>query len=271
MVQVALDERISDLRFVAGRPDAVSALFMATGIHNQFDVSPELGAVSEWVITHPTKHLHLEQPTPARRRPFTDNVDDSDARGVSPAGNALDNDVYDPEGSCVSFGGVIFDRESGPEALMPTWFDPGFPRMCYQANVLSWHQAPEAQHHYSPLLGSAALVEFGLDAGRSLLLDASGHLFPRGHAAWEWGRREFVERTEFLLDGHENAGASPRTQLFGLPAVGFWVAAYTNSGARPGVLANYATVLRHYAALQVRSVLVTNEGEENERIEPTNP
>lgn len=231
--------RAVDLNFVAGRPDAVSAVLMTDALFNEFSIEPSLGAASEWVVTFPTKHLHDQLPDAARRRPFVEASED-----------------------CEPFHLAFYDRAAGPDAPYPWVEDLPVPRQfrfCHHAQVLPW--APRVTRAPTPLLGAVLVADFGGGSIDALLLQATGDPVVAGHIYSGFNVR-------FLLDGEENAGAAPRWLVSGLPVTGFWAANYVNAQAQPGLLANYSTATRHRTLARVHSVLVSGEGTPGETITP---
>lgn len=251
--------RLVTLDFASGRPDAVSSVFMHNAIYNEFNTDPELNAASEWVITFPTKRLHIEGTTPAQRLPFTDNIDDSDPP-LAPAGDAVDSLVFDPEGSCEPISIAYFDREEGvpEEAVGDVDFSPPPPEviipglsLCYEANVVTWNQEDAVTAGESLVLGARTEAR-----NINLTADLDGNVFTEGWVAMAMG-----DADNYLLDlgasgAGDTTGAEDRNQLFGLPVTGFWAANYVNAAAAPGVLANYSQIHKHRASRSGRSVRV---------------
>ncbi|MCI1710691.1 MAG: hypothetical protein LKM32_03375 [Chiayiivirga sp.] len=252
------------LDFATGRPNAVSSVFMHDAIYNEYNTTDGLLAASEWVITFPTKRLHIEQTTFDRRRPFTDNVDDSDGAGqVTPAGaDSVDTLVFDPSGSCEPISLVFFDREEGPEAAIPVVdFSPqpegedvGF-ALCYETNVLTFNQEAAVTAGASEVLGAKTI------ANNVNLANASGTEVTTGWVGI--GLANDVDGDlaidQFMLDNNGSAVTNRNIQ-FGLPVTGFWAANYVNTAAQPGLLANFAGTHKHRGSRFARTATVTNEG-----------
>lgn len=242
VAQIYVEGRALDLDFVAGRPDAVSAVLMGEEVINEFSIEPVLGATSEWVVTLPTRYLHLQQTSFARRRPFNGPAED-----------------------CVGFSISVLDRETGPEDPIMINDLPGHEsrpaKLCSQSQVLPWGGNSIVRTGPTPLLAAQSIPDLG-DDPYAQLLRASGLRVPAGQAMLT------ARREQFLLDGAENGGQAPRQQLFGLPVVGFWAANYINSHARPGLLANYSTAVRHRTRSRARAVIVSGEGTPQEVVTP---
>lgn len=243
----------------AGRGAApVSAVFMYDAIYNEFVTSESLGANSEWVITFPTKRLHIDRATfvpgstsNARNhqvlqnlRPFTDWVDSTN-----------DGRVYDTAGSCEVISVSYFDREEGPFGT-PTDIDfspppvtstPGL-NLCYEAQVVSFNQPTTGEaNDASKVLGSRY--------ARNLNLVGA----PTGWARIKLGTDSLTDpfglgnsRGNYLPDGAILGNGESKTglRLYGLPATGFWAlqVARTDGGS---ALANYAGTWRHRGSRRV--------------------
>lgn len=201
------DGRAVDLDYARGI-DAVSAVFMAESLVNEYLVSPALGANTDWVVSFPTRTFLVDSfyaaaqvPSP----PFTQSAvaARSDAF-VHPA-------IYDQEASqCPSC------------AVSPPIGPP--PMLKWQVNVVSFlpDGTPNAP---SPVLGSnltTRLAPFG-DAGLAVLSLGS-------HTGQE------------LPGGRGNGYAAT---LHGLPVAGFMVYNIINANAAPGRLANYGGAFAH--------------------------
>jgi hypothetical protein len=244
------------LDFLTGRPDAVSSVYMHDQIFNEFNTSPTTLAESEWVVTFPTKRLHLEQTSIARRRPFFNDADDVGDTTGTPAGNiggAGETLVFDPSGYCEPIDVAYFDREEGPEAPAavidfspPPEVDQVALSLCFEANVVTFNQEAEVTAGSSAVLGSRRV------ARNINLRTASGTEVTAGWVAMGLGNAN-----NYLLDGTDLTGTVPRNQLFGLPVTGFWVANFVNAQAAPGQLANYSLLSKHRASRFARGVLVT--------------
>jgi hypothetical protein len=242
------DGQRGTLPFVAGRPDAVSAIYMHDAVYNEYNTSPALGAATEWVLTFPTKRLHIEQAAGAiaRVRPF---FNDS-----SSGGDAL---RFDANGYCEPISIAFYDREErtpgalapvldfSPEPVVPE--APGI-NLCWEANVITFNQQAQVTAGASAVLGSR-------NARNVQLASATGTLFTEGWIAMGIGNAN-----NFMLSG--SMGDSPRVQLFGLPVTGFAVSNYVNATLQGGnTLANYSVIAKHRASRDIRVVEVT--GTEN--------
>ena len=243
------------LDFETGRPDAVSSVYMHDQIFNEFNTSEATLAASEWVVTFPTKRLHLESGSIARRRPFFNDSDDTGDANNSPAGNigAGETGQFDPSGYCEPISIDYYDREEGPDAAPavidfspPPEVDQVALSLCYEANVVTFNQEAEVT------AGSSAVLGARRNARNINLLTSTGTEVTEGWVAMGLGNDN-----NYLLDGSDFTGTVPRNQLFGLPVTGFWAANFVNAQAAPGQLANYSLLSKHRASRFARGVLVT--------------
>lgn len=235
------------LDFLSGRADAVSSVFMHDNIYNEYNTVGDFSK-SEWVITFPTKRLHIEQGTAEARLPF---ANDSNGSG--------DGLQFDVSGYCEPIQVTYFDREEQETGVAPGDVDfspeppvvtPPGTNLCWEANVLTWNQTAEVTAGASAVLGSRF-------ANNINLLDVNGEVFTEG-----WIGLGIGNENNYLLDLGasglgDDTGVEPRNQLFGLPVIGFWAANFINGNAGgAGVLANYSVISKHRASRDSRSVTV---------------
>lgn len=245
---------------------AVSAVLMKRHLDNTFHMSSAgaLAARTEWVLTFPTKGLHLAQTTPAGRLPFR-SAYGWDAQspnwpflGASGACEPLSADYGNREGARIETFSVVEFPTPPPR--------PPSPSLCHASQVVALNDfaandsRAERLHETlrgdppSTLLGSAHPLRWRTCKKRSHLTEQTARRF--NDCDGEFGTSEFVEgwmRIE-LGDAQRNylySGMQPGTGqtdqnnlLLGLPAIGFAVIEYQGSG-QPGVLANFSTLTEH--------------------------
>jgi hypothetical protein len=232
------------LDFAAGTPNAVSAVFMHDALYNEYNTDPELLAASEWVMTFPTKRLHLE--SGANVLPFAND-----------GNNSGDANLFDASGYCEPITVRFFDREEREPGTPPGQIDfspeppadePEGTNLCWEANVVTFNQEAEVTAGNSAVLGSR-------NARNLQLANVNGSLFTEG-----WILMGVGNANNYLLDGDATDGVTPRNQIFGLPVTGFWAANYVSGAAAPGMLANYSVIHKHRASFTGRSVTVDGAG-----------
>lgn len=240
--------------------DAVSAVFMANEIYNEYNTNPDLGAVSEWVITFPTKREHIDSPLLLERLPF---------RSVYLGGEAPNYTGL--VGACEPIDINYYDREErvpgqSPDELIfspPPPFEeaPGL-NLCYEAQVVTFNQEGVGETLFgnepSEILGSS----FARNINLCDLFAADGTCEVGSDTFHEgWIRMGLGDDAEnFMFDDTvAGAGGAPdgHNIIIGLPATGFWAANYINADVSGGILANYAGLHRHRADRLTGSATVT--------------
>lgn len=225
---------------LAGR-DAVSAVFMHNEIYNEFNTSAGVEADSEWVITFPTKRLHVEEIDQFDKLPFTSDYLGDDA----PYNNLI--------GACEPIAVSFYDREERvpgniPDELIfspppPNVEAPGL-NLCFEAQVVTFNQPTAGEvltgNDPSAILGSFFPRNLNLCQVYNNDGTCQGGTFVEGWLRMQLGNgiNNFLP-TEF---GDPTTGANI---LVGLPATGFWAANYVNNAAQPGLLATYSGLHRH--------------------------
>ncbi len=214
---------------LAPRPiDAVSALFMAESVRNQFVTSASLGGASEWVLNFPTKHYYVGesaiglQPLP----PFISLFPIAGDRGTAPVPFSVE--AWTRDG--VAADCTVYLCEDAVVGVRP----PAPPvQLNFVTNVISFNQS-DLEHPQSLILG----------AERSFPLDIYHPDYDVGGMAHEGAM--------VLRFANAQAGTGPTLahdmngrRLYGMPVQGFWVASYTNIAVTPGVLANYSDSIKH--------------------------
>jgi hypothetical protein len=202
--------------------DAVSAVFMADAVYNEYFVDDvNFGAASDWVLTFPTKRFYVDKYV----YPFAVT-----APFVEPFDNTADGE------SRVNLAIVTYDREElnsvvnvprCPSPVNPVTCFSQSPFLGHEVNVLSFLGPDTATPSESTVLGSnlfKTVNAVGLDGWSNLDLYSGdgGHVLAGG-----------------LLAG---GGA---VNLNGLPVTGFYAMNVINTNANPGMLANYSGVWRH--------------------------
>ena len=192
--------------------DAVSAVFMADRIYNEYIVAASLGANTDWVVTLPTKSF------------YTDPV-----YGSSVPAAPFDA-TFANGGAGVPTHGSIYDREEGfsdfgaCNGLCPPTLTSD--SLSYVVNVLPVQNVAVVPALVSGVFGSTLapfpISAFADDGQIVLRLDLPGHQLPGG----------------IDFNGDE-------ITLAGLPVAGFMSYNVINTNAQPGLLANYSGLFRH--------------------------
>ena len=195
--------------------DAVSAIFMADAIYNEYIIAASLGANTDWVVTLPTKNFYVDAlygqpPIAPFEAPFA-------APGAAPSRVA--GNVYDREEGGYAFGGPC-------EGLCPPPLP--VPGLDYQVNVIPIVESV-APAVVSGVFGSnltgLSLTPYGDDGQIAIDLTDAG------------------EANAVLPGGVDPQGNA--VSLHGLPVTGFMAYNVINANAQPGMLANYSGVFHH--------------------------
>ncbi len=206
--------------------DAVSAVFMASYLLNEYNVDASAGSNTDWVVTFPTKRFYVDPEilglplgTAGALPPFNFTFGQpSTVNGVAVNGDGL---------SCSQVQVLPFDREEGRPTFafgFPGVPPPPVPALCTSVSVIS-------------MLNSAApSIESGVLGSR-----LHTNLRPFAPAGW----------LRLTLDPaaqpHALRASSDGDVFKGLPATGFQAVNYVNGNALPGVLSNYSATFRHRA------------------------
>jgi len=195
--------------------DAVSAVFMADTLYNEYFVDANLGAATDWIVTFPTKAFYVD---PAI------NGGVAVAPFVESFGQTLDGE------SNVEYGATITDREEAQapdtDPFPPTSHPTG---LAYQTNALTF-PASDPNIIVSAVFGSSLLSPFGPLS------------WPQAYGSTGWVRFGFAEGDGGL---HVMRPDAAGRLLVGLPATGFMAYNLVNANAQPGLLANYSGAFPH--------------------------
>ena len=147
--------------------DAVSSLFVADGLYNEYVSTGDDVIGTDWVLTFPTKRFYVDPLLVSAAIPPFEHL-----FGAAESGNG-------PDGSCVTQGTIVFDREEQaqhPGCGFPEC-PPGWPPVdiCRETNVLRFAT--------TSVLGSALASANALPSGQGFVwLDLTGHdLRPAGN------------------------------------------------------------------------------------------
>lgn len=205
--------------------DAVSAVFMASFLLNEYNVDAATGSNTDLVVTLPTKRFYVDTEilgvlpgSAGALPPFNFTF----GQHYTASGTVLNGDAQ----SCSRVDLTPFDREEG----RPVPPAPGFPvplvipTLCTSVNVISMlnvYQRPAE----SGVLGSRL------------------HFNVRPFSYAGWLRLSLDPQSQ-----RHSLRASRDGDIFaGLPATGFQAVNYVNANVSPGVLSNYSAAFRHRA------------------------
>ena len=206
--------------------DAVSALFMAGEINNEFITGDSVGGASEWIVTMPTKRFYTDVGAGSVIAPFTSVFPATGTQGNAPelvGFNAWTRDGLLSDCSSFSTNGCIIGV---PPPLPPSTLNA-------VTNVMAFNQAADGLES-SAILGSNWVFPVDLfdpfDSGKN----HEGSFSIR-----------FATATGATPEPHQLRPDLHGVRLRGLPVIGAWIASYTNTAVTPGVLANYSDAVPH--------------------------
>lgn len=213
--------------------DAVSAVFAHDALFNEFVTGADVAGASEWVVTFPTKFAYVDQALVATPvRPFTrlfpiSTVGNTGTSAVDVTLNVYNREEGPSDSFCTDPDGCLPFSPLPPEGTVAT------PQLLWETNVITFNQADSITSG-SAILGSrlVANVAAGPDLG---VFDGWMRL----------GMYDAAPVAGSLADRHYSRSDAAGNSWFGLPATGFWAAAYTNGQLLPGVLSNYSGLFKH--------------------------
>jgi hypothetical protein len=233
----------------------VSAVMMTESISNDYVVDADINALTDWIVTMPTKSSY-ESVTLGWREPFTFSYEGGES-----------GTAFDYPNDCQPFSLTVYDREEGilepppipdPDAVSDT---PQF----------SPYIRPEVEETETPdgvdpvLCSESTIVHFGTAsatntgqtsaANRTLtsvngLLSDEDQSFDAGWAVMDLSGENLNNPidNDRLLPGTLSDGG----QLVGLPVTGFAVVEYTN-GTLGSAIANYQSSWEHKTSVATSS------------------
>jgi hypothetical protein len=221
---------------------SVSALFMTASVSNDYVIDSSINALTDWVVTMPTKGLHLGVNYSA---PFSNTL----TSAVAPFTVA-------PLAGCQPVGMTAYDREE--QVQDPAVADPDDPETPdFSPSVRPDPEDPTAVADWA-MCGESTIVHFGASsatnsaqasAANTTLADASS--FVDGWAAgWavmdltEDGVTNTLDQDRILPGTLSQGGADMDGELSGLPVTGFAVVEYSN-GTLGDAMANYSSSWEH--------------------------
>jgi hypothetical protein len=196
--------------------DAVSSIFEAANIYNEWEATADGAIGSDWVVNFPTKRFYVDPYYVGTTviAPFEEVFG-----GLSCGATSCS--YTDPDNSCVIVGINIFDREENTTTQSTCGFSPCPPgqppsSICKETNVIT----------------------FTASSGDSIL--ASGltqNIKPLGTAGWL--------NLNLTGHGHDMRPATNTNVFHGLPVTGFWATDFVVSASGGAALGNYSGVYRH--------------------------
>ncbi|HSX62410.1 MAG TPA: hypothetical protein VLF18_19675 [Tahibacter sp.] len=205
--------------------DAVSAVFMASSLLNEYNVDSSAGSNTDWVVTFPTKRFYVD--------PDLLGVPVGDAGALPPFtftfgqrftvnGSEINGDAR----SCSQVQYLPFDRDAGrPGPPQLPWGLPlPIPALCTSVNVITMPNVRDR-----PI--------------ESVVLGSRLHTHVKPFSSTGWLRLSLDPASQ----PHALRASRDGDVFRGLPATGFQAVNYVNAKAAPGLLSNYSAAFRHRA------------------------
>ncbi|NCT66774.1 MAG: hypothetical protein GXC76_03915 [Rhodanobacteraceae bacterium] len=199
--------------------DAVSAVFMADALYNEYSIEQGTGAASDWVVTFPTKRFYVDKilyPS-AITSPF------AQAFGA-------------PGVSNVELSMGTFDREEGSSETVP-------PRCPSPPDDSCFLRAPYLSYEVNVITFTSVTPTASTVLGSKLFKSVN----PFGPNGWAVMNLSAGDGGAHVLGGGVAADGVTPIAIPGLPATGFYANNVINANAQPGKLSNYSGVWRHRA------------------------
>jgi hypothetical protein len=214
---------------------AVAAVYMHTGVINEYILDTNTLSNTDWVVTQPLKNIFV-----------------SAASAHSPYSNVLT-----ASGACETISFQYFNREEASATAGGTDFSPTPPSapantLCWESNVLSIRN-PGAAHTLTPTTQSLVLGSFnvtnvnvtsGFQNGWGLLSFTS----TKAVSGMAGGTGDRAPVGSDVLGIVPSANNLPTT-FFGLPVTGFMVRTFRNNTPLPCAAGSTATCANAYSSL----------------------
>jgi hypothetical protein len=201
--------------------DAVSSVFMADAIFNDYLTSTGIAADSEWVVTYPTKRFYV------------------DAYYVDATAAPPFDSVFGPAFSCSEVDDYYHDREeastsggTGVGGAPP----PPYSTLCTETQTLTFRQGSD----FPPTKPSKVL-------GSNLIASNLASPFENG-----WADVDLAHNFVGAPAPSHKLSTSAGSSFLGQPVVGFLVSQFVN-GNVGGALANYTALYRHKVHVTCRT------------------
>lgn len=219
--------------------EAVSALLMHNNLTNEFNLEAGVAAQTEWIISMPTLHYHLNA-NHGVKKPFkTYTVNSNDFWFPMLYTN---KDYFNREGQLKNHYPCSNCSPIPPELLSHSVTNLIFYRLAENYNPSLAHPKP------APLLSSES-------AGNTRFINAS---YDPNETDPFWS----YDNGKVKLDlnpqstgnndrGHSKGQPEINHTFYGLPVIGFSYTRFSNANAQPGTLAQYAFVRKHYGEKKV--------------------
>jgi hypothetical protein len=215
---VTVDGIQTDYMNLGDSLDAVSAVFMTSQLMNDYVTDPDILASTDWVITMPTKFLHINTLTVPEREPFTIGWNGAVACEyvALKAWDREEGEINTPPGST--------GPDFSPAPEIPDIVTYDLP-LCYEVNVLRFADESAVKNESLAIGDLADDYLPGVDGWAKIDFEKS---------ALTADSQDIITNDRLIAD------------LSGLPVLGFAVQTYGNDNLNDsGSVANYAMSVAH--------------------------
>ena len=209
--------------------DAVSSLFMSDELYNDVMINPNIGGMTDWIVTFPTKKHYVNLESGLPKKPFGEPYVSGTKKYAyaNLACEPMDIDQWNREESVTTKTGKPVFSPRPPDD------DPLTYKICLEANALAMGAKGTAS-----VFGTPLAVE-----GKEYR-PASNLSFKEGETEG-WMRMSFKAAHQYLdaassvRAGSSNVVAEENARLLGLPAMGFAAFKYANGDRTYGFVSEH--------------------------------
>ena len=251
--------------------DAISAVFMHEKVMNEYAVNANIGGLSEWVVTFPTKNWYVDDYTrgtvleaiiPDPSDPACLGWEDGDDIPNNGNGKWVDSPTNSDLGEWPSIGCDELEITHGREPFTSIFNGDA----CEKVHVSIWdrEESPSTTTGFGPIVSppppggtppggtelcyEANVIRFSEDERPDTGSEIFGNVHPKAVTVAPAGISGWAQMDFWLGDSdHEDYAG-----LVGLPVTGFWANALQNSyaGGELGIIANYGGLFGHKANIR---------------------
>lgn len=222
--------------------DAISALFVRTALLNEYSVEPALAAISEWVVTAPTKRF------------YTDPALTGGTQAIAPFQRSFPLSIAGADGAgtaCDDLAASRFNRQGRTPPPMDFQGTSLVPAACLAVSTFWILRDPVAVNTTSALSGAPGLsgvvpsAWLGIGAFQALGSTIQSR-DPEGWLRLAPHDPAFIGANGLPAPLNRPMRPSQDGDTWnGLPVTGFWALRIENANARPGVQGFYGGLYPH--------------------------
>ncbi|MGJ8662539.1 MAG: hypothetical protein ACSHWU_02765 [Marinicella sp.] len=216
--------------------EAVSALLMRSQLFNEFELDQAIGAITDWVVTFPTKKHFIDPSLTVAQQPFNQLYD----ADLGACENLFKNNIslFDRASKGGVLDQIILDdcTVTPPPPMCDQ--DVSILSLCASTNVIAFNgqsgQGILSSHSHDQEIFNSVLLDFMTETETT-----------NGFVELDFG--------DYFMDSLTSDGTVSQ-RYYGLPVMGFAVQKFTNSNAQPGLLADYGGATKHAYSTRIESL-----------------